>query len=172
MLAALWLWVEEWVWDRLAALMVWLSRLSWVRALAAWVAGLPAYAALTLFVVPVTLMLPFKIFGLWLLARGDALPGIGIFVLAKVVGTAIAAWIFAHCRDTLLSVSWFAAVYRTFVRFREYVRACLVELGVWRKAMALIQAIRLWMDRLRGGVFKRPWNVFRRLSERRARAKR
>ena len=172
LLAALWLFAEEWVWDRVAAMMAWLSRLSWVRASAAWVTGLPAYAAMALFGIPVALMLPFKIVGIWLIARGDPLMGVGIFILAKVVGTGIAAWIFAHCRDSLLSLPWFAAVHRALKRLHEYLRARVAELEIWRKAHAIFQAVRLWMSRLRSGVFKRRWHAFRRLSGRRGRAKR
>ena len=171
LLAALWLWVEEWVWDRLAAMMVWLSRLSWVRAAAAWVASLPAYVAMALFLVPVVLMLPFKVAGLWLLARGEIRLGTCVFAMAHILGTAMEAWIFAHARNALLTVRWFAAVHGAFVRLREYLRARVAELQVWRKAKEIFHAIRQWLDRLRGGALKRRWNAIRRLRERKSRAR-
>ena len=170
LLAALWLFLEEWLWDRLADLMAFLARLPAVRALEQRIAALPPYAAMTLFLVPLALLLPFKIAALWLLARGDVMFGIALFLAAKVLGTALVAWIYSHCRSSLLTVRWFAACHRAFVRFRDYIHARLAELGVWRAARALTARARQWMRSLRTGGLRRRLAALRRLRNRRPRA--
>ena len=170
LLAAFWLFVEEWLWDKLAAFMAYLSRLPSVRALEARIELLPPYAAMSLFLVPVALMLPFNIVGIWFVARGDAALGAGIFIAAKVTGTAIVAWIFVHSRKALLTVAWFSAVHRAYLRFRDYVHARLAELAVWRKARALAQEARQWISRLKNGALRRRWLAIRRLRARRSKA--
>jgi hypothetical protein len=168
LVAALWLFIEDWLWDGLTALFARLSRLPAVRALEAWIAQLHPYPAMALFLIPASLMLPFKIVGLWLIATGHATMGIGVFLVAKIVGTALLAWVFAHCRAALLTVAWFARVYAAFQRFRAWVHARLVELGVWNAATALVHRARQWLNRLRGGILRRRWVAIRRLRKRRA----
>jgi hypothetical protein len=168
LVAALWLFIEDWLWDGLTALVARLSRLPPVRAVEAWIGELPPYPAMALFLIPASLMLPFKIAGLWLIAAGHAAMGIGVFVVAKIVGTALLAWIFAHCRPALLTVAWFARVYAAFQRFRAWVHARLAELGVLEAAAALAHRAKQWLNRLRGGMLRRRWLAIRRLRKRRA----
>ena len=45
-IAAILMFVEEWLWEHLAALMARLAKTAAVRALEAWLAGLPPYGAI------------------------------------------------------------------------------------------------------------------------------
>ena len=166
--AALWLFLEDWLWDGLTALVARWSRLPAVRAMEAWIARLGPYPAMALFLIPAALMLPFKLIGLWLIAAGHAAMGLGTFILAKVVGTTLLAWIFAHSRQSLLTVAWFARVFAAFQRFRAWVHARLADLGVWKAAAALAHLARQWLNRLRGGMLRRRWLAIRKLRKRRA----
>jgi hypothetical protein len=168
LLAALWLFFEDWFWDRFTALAARLSLLAPVREVEAWIAGLPPYRAMALFLVPASLMLPFKVVGLWLIAAGHAMMGVATFLVAKVIGTALLTWIYAHCRTALLTVPWFARLHAAWQRFRAWVHARLLELGVWRAAAALALCLRRWLKRARGGMLRRRWLAIRRLRKRRA----
>jgi hypothetical protein len=168
LVAALWLFIEDWLWDGLTSLIARLSRLPPVRALEAWIGQLQPYPAMALFLIPASLMLPFKIAGLWLIAAGHAMIGTGVFVIAKIVGTALLAWIFRNCRPALLTVAWFARVHAAFQRFRAWVHARLAELGVWKAVAALAHGARQWLHRLRGGMLRRRWLAIRKLRKRRA----
>ena len=57
-LAAVWMILEEWVWDRLTAAMKWLGRVPAVRWLETRIARLSPRAAMLVFVVPWLMLLP------------------------------------------------------------------------------------------------------------------
>jgi hypothetical protein len=107
--------VEAWLWHRLSALIAWvlaavgLPRLK-VR-LAAWVEGLPPPAALVLFVVPAVCLLPCKLLGLWMLARGRWVAALAVLGAAKLVGVGMTAFLFQAARPRLLRMAWFAWLY-------------------------------------------------------------
>ena len=75
-LAVLWLFLEEWGWHPLAA---WLGRCErwppWAR-MEARIAQVPPRAALLLFLLPVTLLLPVKLLALGLIHAGR--PALGL----------------------------------------------------------------------------------------------
>ncbi len=52
LLAALWIFLEEWVWDAMQACMAWIGKLPGVRWCEARIAGLPPYAAMVAFLIP------------------------------------------------------------------------------------------------------------------------
>ncbi|WP_254442227.1 hypothetical protein [Duganella vulcania] len=107
-LAALLLLLEDWLWD---VGMRALNRLSaWPppHRLEAWIRTLCPYAALTLFVLPALRLFPVKLLALWAMARGHALPGLLVIVLARLGGAAAVARIFLLTRPVLLTIAWFA----------------------------------------------------------------
>src|SRR5215212_9264873 len=79
-----------------------LARLRLVQRLEAAIARLPAYAVLALFLVPLAILEPLKIYGLFLFGEGRFIAGILVFVVAKVVGLGLAERLFAVGRDKLL----------------------------------------------------------------------
>jgi hypothetical protein len=146
--AALWMVVEEWIWDSLTAFMAWLGRLPPVRWLEVRIQRLPPYAAMAVFVVPWALLLPAKILGLWLLGSGHAAAGVTVFVAAKLVGTAVLARLFTLTRPALLTIGWFRRVYLWFTSWRDRIYAYVRSLRAW-------QAARAWVARVRAAV--RAW---------------
>ncbi|MEO7403197.1 MAG: hypothetical protein ABIU95_05960 [Burkholderiales bacterium] len=107
-LAALWMFLEEVLWVQLSRLLAGFGRLPLIAAIERGISCLPAYAALPFFLVPIAALIPFKLFALWLIANGHAIAGIQIFILARVVGTALAARLFVLTRPALMSKAWFA----------------------------------------------------------------
>src|SRR4051794_25308383 len=85
-----------------------LPRLKAVQRLETAIARLPAYGILTLFLVPLAVIEPFKIYALYLLGQGSILSGLFVFFVAKVVGLGLAERLFAIGRTQLLSIAWFA----------------------------------------------------------------
>ena len=158
-LAALFMFVEEWIWDHLAALMAWIARAPVFRWLELRLAALPPYPALALFLLPGLLLLPVKIIALWLIAHGQALAGGGVFIAAKIVGTAIVARLFTICRPSLLTVRWFQRLYDWLVRLKTR----LYHSAPWQRVVATKNRLRAWWKRittpLRGGRLKRRWKA-------------
>src|SRR5262245_60681229 len=77
---------EAWLWEHLRPLVAWVvERIAWERLKARTAAGiehLPPYATLLVFLVPVILLFPLKLAGLWMLAHGSWLGAMAVLALA------------------------------------------------------------------------------------------
>lgn len=116
--------VETWIWDSFAALGHWIAdRIPFAAFKAAverLVSRLPAGVALCLFVIPAIVIFPFKIGGLWLIAHGQIIAGGLVFIAAKFGGVGAAAFLFELTRDKLMTMEWFAKLYRLVMGWREW----------------------------------------------------
>lgn len=111
--------LEAWLWSRLAPVVAWVvRRIAWLRLrqrAAAWIEVLPPYATLLVFLIPVLLLLPVKLLGLWFLARGWWFSAMALLVGAKIVSTGVTAFIFDVTRPKLLQLPWFRWLYQHVV---------------------------------------------------------
>ena len=148
-IAAIWLFAEEWLWDVMLAAMAWLGRLPPVRWIESRIASLPPYPALLAFIIPAAVLLPFKFAAFWLIAQGQALLGAALFIVAKVIGTALLARIFALTKPALLSVDWFRRAYEAVIRWKARVNDYVKSLPLYRRIQALRQLLREEMQRLK-----------------------
>jgi len=119
--------VETWLWDHLRPVVGWVVErlpLKTLKArIAAWIKHLPPTATLVVFLVPVLVLIPFKIFALVLMARGEFISATGILVLAKVVGVGVTAFMFDAARDRLLLIAWFRWLYWRVIAWNEWAHA-------------------------------------------------
>jgi hypothetical protein len=140
-LAALWIFLEEWLWDAMLAFMAFLGRLPPVRWVETQISKLPPYAALVAFLIPAAVLLPFKLAAFWLIAHGHGLYGLWVFVIAKIIGTAFLARIFALTKSALLTIAWFARAYHAISAWKDrlyaYVKALPAyrRIGLWTRAL-------------------------------------
>jgi hypothetical protein len=106
---------EAWLWERLKPIVAWfVDWLPWdafKARVAAGIERLPPLATLLVFLVPVVLLFPIKLIGLWLLARGIWLGAMATLGLAKVVSMGVTAFIFDLTRPKLLQLAWFRWLY-------------------------------------------------------------
>jgi len=158
--AALWILLEEWIWKRATAAMRWLGRLPFVRAMETRIARLGPWPAMALFVVPWLLLLPVKVLGVWLIASGRTRLGVLVFVLAKVLGTAVLARLFALTRPALLTVGWFRRLHDWFLVWKGRLFAYVRSLGAVRWAKAFARAVRVGL-RARLRRWRRWWRAVR-----------
>ena len=141
--AALWLFVEEWLWDRLVRLTKWLARLPVFRWLEARIQRLGPKAAMTAFVVPWLLLLPVKVLALWCFGTGRLGLGVLVFVAGKVAGTALLARLFTLTRPALLQIRWFARLYAWFTGLRDRLYAYVRSLPAYQRTRAWLAAQRV-----------------------------
>lgn len=157
--AALWIFAEEFLWRNVDRALAALGRLPVLRAIEGAIARAPAWAAVPMFIVPAVVLLPFKIAALWLIAHGHYLVGLQTFVLAKIVGTALAARIFALCKPTLMALPWFARAHDRVLAWRDAIVARVTDTVGWRWARrhmhALRMRVRAWRARRGGGLLRR-----------------
>ena len=172
-LAAVVLLVEEWLWDDLARLAAALGRLPPLRWIEAGVRRLPPWAAVALFAAPSALLLPVKLLAVALVARGHPTLGLVALVLAKVIGTALLARIYALTEPQLLSIGWFRWVRERVLAFKARVHEAIRATAMYRAVRARVRRIRAAAAALlrhRGaGQWRRAWLAARRLSRRRSR---
>lgn len=116
----------SWVWDSFTALGRWLlSRLPWAAmkaAVARLIARLPPQAVLLLFIIPMLIILPFKLGALWLIGHGRFVSGALVFIAAKFAGVGVAAFIFDAAREKLLSMAWFARLYAWVIAAQHWAK--------------------------------------------------
>ena len=133
---------EAWVWDgvvrfgrRVVDLIPWRSLKD---ALARLVARLPAPVVLAIFIIPVIVILPFKLAALYLIAHGRFVLGAATFIAAKFAGVGVTAFLFDICRDKLLTMgwlrwlhdhvmSWLAWAHRVVAPYKAQLRGLMAE---------------------------------------------
>jgi len=112
---ALVLLLEAWLWERLRPLIARVVDLiAWPRlraAIAALIEPLPPPATLVVFLVPVAVLFPLKLAGLWLLAHGRWVEAGLTLLAAKLLGVGVTAFVFDLTRDKLLRMGWFAQLH-------------------------------------------------------------
>lgn len=171
--------VEAWLWDHLKIVVAWIVGLiSWRELREKLVAGierLPPYATLAVFIIPPIVLFPFKLLGLWLLAKGSWLGAIAILSLAKLVGVGVSAFIFEVTKPKLLQLGWFRWLYEHVLvwlawahalvdpykaRILEKVAAVKLRLKIWRRMFGPGRAGRtlkmVWRLRRRAQAPSRP----------------
>lgn len=119
--------IEAWLWDlvqplvqRIVAVLP-LERAR--RLIERLVDRLPHWATLFVIALPDVVLVPTKLFGLWLSAKGQVVAGMTLFIVAKALGIVLTVFLFELCRPKLMELQWFAAVYGWFVAARAWARA-------------------------------------------------
>jgi hypothetical protein len=153
-LAALWIVAEEWLWDSLVRATRWIAKLPVFRAIEARIQRLGPKGAMAMFVMPWLLLLPAKALGLWLIGTGRLALGVTVFVVAKVIGTALLARLFTLTKPALLQIAWFRRLHGWFTRLRD-------RLYAYVKGLRAYQAVRRWLSAFRVRV-RALWRRFRR----------
>jgi hypothetical protein len=140
---------EEWGWEPLAALVARLARLRFWARLEATVRALPPWAALLVFLAPVLMLLPIKLFALLLLGRGHAGSAVLLLISAKVAGTAIVARLFQLVEPALMHIPLFARWYPQWKLWKDEVLARVRRSAPVRMARRLMIGTRRWWRALR-----------------------
>ncbi|HLM38013.1 MAG TPA: hypothetical protein VK434_00290 [Microvirga sp.] len=119
-----------------------LAELAPIRRVEARIAGLPPRAILLLFLVPLAVIEPFKIYALYLVGQGRFAAAAAAFVAAKVVGLGLAERLFSIGRDKLLSIPWFAWCHARILAIRSRVHGWLERRRIWRQAVDAVRRMR------------------------------
>jgi hypothetical protein len=129
--------IEAWLWEHLAPLARFLVSLlpfkAWKDRVAAAITRLPPYPSLLVFAVPGAMLFPVKLLSFWLVAKGQALAGGGLFILAKLVGFGFTAFIFETTKPKLMQLAWFARAHAFCLWAKEWARAQLDPHMAWIK---------------------------------------
>jgi hypothetical protein len=154
--------IEAWLWRHLEPIVEWIVARIPFRAVKAWIAGgirrLPPAATLIVFVVPVLLLFPFKLLGLWLLAQKQWLAAGLVLVLAKLVGLAVTAFVFELTKPKLLRLAWFRWLYDHVIAWLAWAHSLTDPIK--QRAQALL---RLFGPRRASRALRLFWRIRRRM---------
>ena len=119
--------LEVWLWDHLEPIVARVVNLiPWgpLKVALVWLVDrLPPWAVLFVFFIPFIVMTPLKIIGVYFLAKGNWFGAISVFLLVKLLGLGLTAFIFDVTRDKLLQMAWFRQVYDWFLWARDWAHA-------------------------------------------------
>lgn len=149
LLAALILLFEEWIWNVMLRATARLATHPWVQAAERRLAALEPIEALCAFILPMLVLLPFKLAAVYVLARGKFIAGTFVLVLAKVVSTALGARIYFTVRPQLHTIAWYTRWEIAFLAWKHRVVAALRATPTWQ---ALQARITVWRTHRRGLV--------------------
>lgn len=150
-LLALLILFEEWGWEPLQRVLVWIGRWPGLRWIEGRIRALPPYAALAILLLPTLLLIPVKLLALWLVGQGKMLAGTLVILSAKLVGTAIVARLFALTQPALLQLAWFAQLYARWTGWKDRLLAQVRASWPWRLGRVMKhrikQRLRRFMER-------------------------
>ena len=141
---------EEWGWEPLRRVFALIARLPVIRQVEAMLKRLPPRWAFVVLVLPSLLILPVKVLALWLISMGRVTLGLGVIVAAKLVGTALLAWLFQLIQPALMQLPWFARLHARWTAWKAELLAWVRASAVWRSAQAMKAAVRRAWRRMRG----------------------
>ena len=160
--------IETWIWDSFSAAARWIGAHipfdKFKAAVARIIEKVPPLVALFLFAIPAIVVLPFKIAGLWLIANGHFIAGGSVFLMAKVAGVGVAAFLFELTRSKLMTMDWFARFYAMVMRWREWAHGLADPYLVEIKAQA--RSVKVTILRFTAGERSRLSKTIVRLRER------
>jgi hypothetical protein len=158
--------VEAWLWRRLAPLVE--ALVSWIplRAVKARIADLirklPPAATLIVFALPVAVLFPLKLVGLWLLAHKYWLGAVMTLVLAKLVGLGVTAFVFQVTKPKLLRMAWFRWMYEHVLVWLEWAHNLVAPIKE-----RIVRLLRLFRSEQGGRALRLLWRIRRRMSRER-----
>ncbi len=80
--------------------------------------------------------------------HGHLFLGVGIFIAAKVTGTALAAYLFDLVRDKARELAWFNAVYLFITNLLRQAHAWLAAQPAYMLVRARVAALKRWWGEL------------------------
>jgi len=131
-LLAIFLIIEEWLWDLLTAFGQSLAKLLNLEPFEQWLSQTTAPMALAAFSIPILIVAPINLAVFGLLAKGLILQGILLEILAKLLGTLLVARVFALTKPQLLTFAFLRIIYTTITRWLQWAHEKITETTIYR----------------------------------------
>lgn len=142
--------LEDVLWAGAKLALRWITALPPVRRLEAWLATLPGWLALPLFLVPEALGKLGELWALALMAQGHVRSGVLAYLAVRVVASLVVVFIYHACEASLLRVHWFAYAVGIVHRIRDW---SVAKIRPWRTV------IRAFLQRRRSRLMARLWAI-------------
>ena len=124
-----------------------------VLAAGRWIAALGPYPTLVMVLLPLVLLEPIKIYGVYLLTQHPA-EGIALVAIGELLKIVTVERLFHIGRDKLLTIRWFAWGYRHVTGWLKRLRASRAWQAVRRIRMRTKAAAKRLLHRIKRGILR------------------
>lgn len=135
--------VEEWLWDILATIAYWLSVILHLKRFDAWLSSLNPLPALCAFFIPLIIVTPFNLLALFLLAHGAIIQGVILELIIKLVGTLLIARVFRLTKPALLTFTWLSWIYNTVTHLLTWAHTIIHQTLIYKLIANIKTAIKI-----------------------------
>lgn len=108
------------------------ARLPFMAVADRWIAKAGPYAMLAMLCFPALIIVPAKMFGLWLVATHHLFRGVAVILSAKLVGMAVLVHLYAAGRERLLSIGWFRWLHEHVLTLKAWAYDSVRATAAWR----------------------------------------
>jgi hypothetical protein len=139
---------EEWLWDALAILGQWFSRILRLEKFDAWLLAASPNQALLAFFIPLIVVTPFNLLAVFLLTHGSIVQGIALEIIVKLVGTLLIARIFRLVKTALLTFIWLAKIYHSVTSVLHWAHEQIKHTQIYQTSLKLKAQIKIQATKL------------------------
>jgi hypothetical protein len=139
---------EEWLWDALAILGQWFSRVLHLEKFDAWLLAASPNQALLAFFIPLIIVTPFNLLAIFLLTHGAIAQGIALEIIVKLVGTLLIARVFRLVKTALLTFEWFAKIYYSVTSILHWAHELIQHTQIYQYSLKLKATIKIQAAKL------------------------
>ncbi len=134
---------EEWLWDVLAIVGQWFSRILHLEKFETWLLGASANQALMTFLIPLIIVTPFNILVIFLFAHGAIIEAILLEIAVKLFCTLLIARIFRLVKTALLTFTWFEKIYYMISRVLHWAHDIIQHSVIYQESLKLKAMIKI-----------------------------
>lgn len=118
--ATLFIFFEEWLWFRLLKGMKTIASLPVIRNIENVLRNQNKWVSLAIFIIPELSFIPVKLSVVWLIGNNHMMSGVILFITAKIVGTALFAWMWDVTQDKITQFNWIKVIRDTVLKVRTW----------------------------------------------------
>lgn len=141
-LAALFVFFEEWLWFRLLSAMKAVARLPFIRAIEPFVRRQNRWVSLLLFAIPELAFIPVKLSVVWLFGNNHPYLGAIVFVTAKLVGTALFAWMYSATEEKITQFAFVRFIRDKILAIRKWAHDWLHRQPAYHRTREFLAEVR------------------------------
>lgn len=107
MFLAIWVLFEDSFWSICEAITRRIKSWKLISLIEKKIMSLGVVMSCLVFLIPMVILIPFKLTGMWLMANGYYAYGLSVFIFAKIIGTMIGARLFELVKPKLMTIEKF-----------------------------------------------------------------
>lgn len=152
---AIFLIVEEWLWDLLSAYSHFMIRLLKLEKVELWLTQTTPNTAIFVFLIPILLVTPLNLIAIWLLLNGLIIQGIFLEIFAKLLGTLLVARVFSLTKKQLLTFKLIFWIYINVCKWLNWAHAIIIDTYIYQYSKKIKLALKTKLQQFLANIFKK-----------------